>query len=282
MFYTPIPFSIFFSKLASLDDWNGQLDEAIPAKTPVTLDEGVLLSVEKEVDSENAAEQPPVFSGNLSETNSQDQNLLQSPILIAERRSSLITARAVQLSKAFDICKATNTNRYVYSVSPPSVSDLKESFESFGLPNKTYQVPYYSKDADIPEMAKEYGGLTYRLKGGQGIATLTEWASNNKYQNSTSNLEFDTAGIGGWEYASHPPSVLEVRRSVATIDAQSTARRTKNRLQSQASNRAPVMYILFSSHIFPRSKGLRKRTYMASKHHQLVNQMLPVREQKCL
>lgn len=224
--------------------WNGQLDEAMPAKSPVTLDEGVLMlmSVEKEVDSENEAEQPhrPVFSGNLTEENSQEQNLVQSSILIAERRSSLITARAVQLSKAFDTCKATNTNRYVYSVSPPSVSDLKESFENFGLPSKIYQAPYYSKDTDIPEMTKEYGGLTYRLKGGQGIATLTEWASNDELnRNSTSNLEFDTAGIGGWEYASHPPSMLEVRRSVAAINAQSTARRTKRKLQSQASNQLP-------------------------------------------
>jgi len=227
----------------SLDD--GQLDEAVHAKSPVTLDEGVLLfllSVGMKVDSENVAEQPPppIFSGNLTERNSQDQDLVQSPILIAERRSSLITARAVQLSKAFDTCKATNTNRYIYPVSPPSASDLKESFENFGLPSKTYQAPYYSKDTDIPEMAKEYGGLTYRLKGGQGIATLTEWASNDELgQNSTSNLEFHTAGIGGWEYASHPPSMLEVRRSIAKINAQSTARRTKSKLQSQASNQVP-------------------------------------------
>ena len=228
----------------SLDDWNEQLDEAMPATFPVTLDEGVfllLLSTKKDVDSENAAKQPqrPIFSDNLTENISQDQYLAQSPILTAERRSSLITARAVQLSKAFDTCKATNTNRYIYSVSPPSVSNLKESFESFGLPSKTYQAPYYSKDTDIPETAKEYGGLTYRLTGGQGIATLAEWASNDLVQNSTSNLEFHTAGIGGWEYASHPPSMLEVRRSFATIDAQSTARRTKSKLQSQASNQVP-------------------------------------------
>jgi DNA polymerase zeta len=179
------------------------------------------------------------------ERKSPDQNIVQITTLIAERRSSLITARAVQLSKAFDTCKATNTNRFIYSVSPPSVSDLEESFESFGLPNKTYQAPYYSLDTDIPEMAKEYGGLKYRLKGGQGIATLTEWASSDEFgQNPTSNLEFDSAGIGGWEYASHPPSMLEVRRSVATIDAQSTARRSKSKLQSQASNKPHKIYIV--------------------------------------
>ena len=219
------------------------MDEAIPAKSPVAFDEDVLLSVERDifepVDSESAAEQPqrPVFSGNSKEKKLQDQNLVQNPLMTAEQRSSLITARAVQLSKAFDTCKATNTNRYIYSVSPPSASYLKERFESLGLPSKNYQTPYYSKDADIPEMAKEYAGLTYRLKGGQGIATLTEWASNYELgQNSTGNLEFDTAGIGGWEYASHPPSVPEVWRSVATMKAQSTER-TKSKLQSQVSDK---------------------------------------------
>ena len=210
----------------SSEDW--QLDEAIPANPPVTSDEDV------------PAEQSPqpVFSGYLTKKDSQDQNLAQNPMLTAEQRSSLITARAVQLSKAFDTCKTTNTNRYIYSVPPPSVSNLKESFESFGLPSKTYQAPYYSKDSDIPEIAKEYAGLTYRLKGGQGIATLTEWAINGELvPKSASNLEFDTAGIGGWEYASHPPSVLEVRRSFATINTQST-REIKRKLQSQVNNQS--------------------------------------------
>jgi DNA polymerase zeta len=241
------------------DDRDGQLDEAILAKSSVTFDEDVLLSVEKDifetVDSENATEQPQrlIFSGNLTEIFSQDQNLVQNPMLTAEQRSSLITARAVQLSKAFDTCKATNTNRYIYSVSPPSVSDLKESFESLGLLNKTYQAPYYSKDADIPEMAKEYAGLTYRLKGGQGIATLTEWSNNDELgRNSASNLEFETAGIGGWEYASHPPSVLEVRRSVATIDASST--KSKSKLQSQVGYKSQT-YMLFSNIHFLQIEG---------------------------
>lgn len=224
----------------SPDGWEGQLDEIVPAKIPVTFDEDVLLPVKNDifetVNSENTAEQSqrPVFSGNLTERQSEDHNL------VPERRSSLITARAVQLSKAFGTCKATNTNRSIYSVSPPSVSDLKESFESLGLPSKTYQAPYYSKDADIPEMAKEYAGLTYRLKGGQGIATLSEWVVNGEVgQNSTSIRQFDTTGIGGWEYASHPPSVLEVRRSAAT--GQSTAG-AKRKLRSQVSNQVTGVY----------------------------------------
>ena len=221
-----------------------QLDKAIAAGSPVAFDEDILLSVEKDifeaVDSKNtphAAEQSqrPVSSVNLTEK-SQGQNLSQNPILTAKQRSSLITARAEQLSKAFDACKATNTNRYTYSISPPPIWDLKESFESLGLPSKTYQAPYYSKDSDIPEVTKEYAGLMYRLKGGQGIATLSEWVINGGLnRSSTNNLKFDPAGIGGWEYASHPPSVLEVRRSIAIIDAQ-LARRTKIKLLSQVSN----------------------------------------------
>lgn len=232
----------------SPDDCHGQLDEARPANSPVTFDEDILLSVEKDtfetVDSGNAVKQSQrLVISNLTEKSSQDQNLVQNPTLTAEQRSSLITARAVQLSKAFNICNATNTNRYIYSVSPPSVSDLKESFESIGLPSKTYQAPYYSKDIDIPEMPKEYAGLTHRLKGGQGIATLSEWAINGgPGQNPACNLEFDTAGIGGWEYASHPPSVLEVRRSIATIDAQSKMKRAQRKLHSQVSNPVPHIY----------------------------------------
>ena len=60
MFYILLPHSQVLKKnrLVSLDDWNGQLGEALPAKSPVTLDEGVLLSVEKEVGTDNATEQP--------------------------------------------------------------------------------------------------------------------------------------------------------------------------------------------------------------------------------
>ncbi|KIM48192.1 hypothetical protein M413DRAFT_439909 [Hebeloma cylindrosporum] len=138
-------------------------------------------------------------------------------VLNAKERMSLINARAVKLSRVFNTCKATNLNRYVYSVPPPSLRDLEQSLEMLGVASKIYQAPYYSNDSDIPEIPKEFAGLVYRIKGGQGIATLDEWPTEkeNDGVNSLDVLQhLDASGIGGWEYASHPPSVKEVRLSL--------------------------------------------------------------------
>lgn len=158
----------------------------------------------------------------------------KQPLLTAKERSDQITARAVQLSRAFDTCNTTNQNRYVYSVQPPSKSDLKDQLQARGLPSKIYQLPYYSKDCDIPEGSKEYAGLVYNLKGGQGIATLEEWSTGeSKKKSDDSKFGLDVVGIGGWEYASHPPSVKEVRISLVTFQADENRKR---RLRSQVTN----------------------------------------------
>ncbi|CAA7265792.1 unnamed protein product [Cyclocybe aegerita] len=156
------------------------------------------------------------------------------PILTAKERFSLITARAVHLSKAFDSCKTVNTNRYTYSLPPPSRAELNDSLQALGLPSKIYQPPHYSEDCDIPEMAKEYAGLSYRLKGGQGIATLDEWSSNETSKiaplDLSENSHLDPLGVGGWEYASHPPSVKAVRRTMNTLGIWTTK---NSRMKSQ-------------------------------------------------
>jgi len=151
----------------------------------------------------------------------------------AKERMSLINARAVKLSRAFNTCKATNLNRYAYSVPPPSLQDLKESLPVFGLASKIYQAPHYSNDSDIPEIPKEFAGLVYRLKGGQGIATLEEWSTDkgNEGGNSPDVLHrLNATGIGGWEYASHPPSVKEVRVS---LNCRAKEKRAKEVSRSQ-------------------------------------------------
>lgn len=131
----------------------------------------------------------------------------------------LITARAIQLSRIFNTFKRASTNSYVYSMQPPTSLDLRNSLQALGLPDKMYQAPHYSKDLDIPEHTKEYAGLIYRLKGGQGIATLDEWSSSQLHDTSasTKTLSLISVGVGGWEYASHPPSVKEVRQSIRQI-----------------------------------------------------------------
>jgi DNA polymerase zeta len=142
-------------------------------------------------------------------------------------------------SRAFDTCKAANLNRYVYSPRAPTVSELKDQVQILGLPSKIYQVPYYSKDCDIPEASKEYAGLTYRLKGGQGISWLEEWSTNQSPTSvlmSFEKFELNCIGVGGWEYAGHPPSVKEVRRSLATLLSSPSSWPQKS--QSQVKNQS--------------------------------------------
>ncbi|KAH9049339.1 hypothetical protein EDB84DRAFT_1556197 [Lactarius hengduanensis] len=110
-------------------------------------------------------------------------------------------------------------NAFVYNITPPLASELLSSLESRGLPSKLYQDPYYSKAEDVPERPWEFGGLVYRLKKGDGLGVLEEWESASTQESSkTTPAEdwnvfedrFDRTGVGGWEYASSPPSVREI------------------------------------------------------------------------
>ncbi|KAH8997309.1 hypothetical protein EDB92DRAFT_2030379 [Lactarius akahatsu] len=112
-------------------------------------------------------------------------------------------------------------NAFVYNITPPLASELLSSLESRGLPSKLYQDPYYSKAEDVPERPWEFAGLVYRLKKGDGLGILEEWESVSTQESSKKtpaedwNMfedRFDRTGVGGWEYASSPPSVREVRK----------------------------------------------------------------------
>lgn len=131
-----------------------------------------------------------------------------------------------------------NANRYVYPPRAPTVSELKGQLQKLGLPSRIYQAPYYSKDCDIPEGSKEYAGLTYRLKGGQGIAWLEEWSTNQSptsVPKTNEKFELNHIGIGGWEYAGHPPSVKVVRHALATALSTPTSRKPRFRSQVKRS-----------------------------------------------
>jgi DNA polymerase zeta len=112
-------------------------------------------------------------------------------------------------------------NAFVYAIIPPPASELLSSLESRGLPSKIYQDPHYSKAKDVPERPWEFAGLVYRLEKGDGLSALEEWgpslttaplAKNASAEDRNVFQErFDRTGVGGWEYASMPPSVREVR-----------------------------------------------------------------------
>ncbi|KIK70996.1 hypothetical protein GYMLUDRAFT_33098 [Collybiopsis luxurians FD-317 M1] len=113
--------------------------------------------------------------------------------------------------------------RYLYSITPPSSSQLLNTLEEFGLPSRIYRAPYYSDARDAPLRPREYAGLLYDLKGGEGISNLDNWVSEFQGTDIGSSLIFGAevdSDIGGWEYAGSPPSIDEVRKWLRSPEAQ--------------------------------------------------------------
>ncbi len=131
-------------------------------------------------------------------------------------------------------------NAFVYAIAPPPASELLSSLESHGLPSKVYQDPHYSKAEDVPERPWEFAGLVYHLKKGDGLSVFEEWEPSSAVEPLQKNGlsedrnmfedRFDRTGVGGWEYASAPPSVREVRKWLT-----STTRAQQPQSRSQAS-----------------------------------------------
>lgn len=104
-------------------------------------------------------------------------------------------------------------NVYQYHLPPPTLRELLNSMERYDIPSKIYRNPYYSKEADAPEKPREYAGLVFHLKGGDGIGNLEEWQGHDsRPSRDASSSRLDRTGVGGWEFASVPPSVREVRK----------------------------------------------------------------------
>ncbi|KAF9056176.1 hypothetical protein BJ165DRAFT_1522121 [Panaeolus papilionaceus] len=147
--------------------------------------------------------------------------------------------RSILPSTAYQLCRASNDNRYEYHVRPPTRSDLRDSLPLFNLPQRVYQQAFYSRDVDIPDRTKEYAGLTYRLKGGQGIAHLEEWTSSPISDPSMciASTALDPSGVGGWEYAHCPPSRKQVQQF---RDKEFSKSRSKTRFRSQIEGPTPI------------------------------------------
>jgi DNA polymerase zeta len=144
-----------------------------------------------------------------------DSDILSSVSLSCTSAANRSTQPARLQSNAS--VKSCNLNKYEYGCPPPTLSDLRESLEFYGLPQKIYRDPYYSNSSDVPRRVRTYAGIQFRLKGGQGIAHLEEWncipgsgAGTNQLVSSSVGLQL--SGSGGWEYASCPPSVRQTKK----------------------------------------------------------------------
>ena len=153
------------------------------------------------------------------------------------------TIRRTQDPYTFTIqAKKEMKNAFVYNIAPPLASELLSSLEFRGLPSKLYQDPYYSKAEDVPERPWEFAGLVYRLKKGDGLSVLEEWELTSPQESLTERTpaedwnvfedRFDRTGVGGWEYASSPPSVREVRKWLASTARAQLSKKPKSRSQA--------------------------------------------------
>lgn len=148
---------------------------------------------------------------------------------------------AVYLSSSLPRDKLLGTFSYTYAITPPSISDLMASMQDYHLTDRVYRMAYYSKEHDAPEKPREYAGLLYHLKGGEGLNVLEEWDCRTGNNTHASKSYVDAKGKNvprrwpafstGWEFASSPPSPREVRRWLGKHPCLSPADMRKARSQ---------------------------------------------------
>jgi DNA polymerase zeta len=125
------------------------------------------------------------------------------------------------------------TTAFVFAVPPPCSSELLRTIEMYGIPRRVYRNPYYSKRADAPEHPREYAGLLYHLKGGEGLNTLDQWKSHGSQLHTGRTRRWKGTYLSwGWEYAALPPSKKQVKKWLKENPVQLT---TRAKVYSQAS-----------------------------------------------
>lgn len=140
-------------------------------------------------------------------------------------------------------CTPENHKLYEYAQKSPSVQELVSTTEDHGIPYKVYQEAYYSKEADAPDHAKEYGGVLFRTRGGTGLSALDEWDWADKtlvsglLERKEDPFQLPKiVGIEGWEYNQCPPSRREVRNWLSEDPIQTKPVQRKGTWASQVNH----------------------------------------------
>ncbi|KIK47777.1 hypothetical protein CY34DRAFT_73289 [Suillus luteus UH-Slu-Lm8-n1] len=162
------------------------------------------------------------------------------------------------------------TTAFVFAVPPPCSSELLRTIEMYGIPRRVYRNPYYSKRADAPEHPREYAGLLYHLKGGEGLNTLDQWKSHGSQLHTGRTRRWKATYLSwGWEYAALPPSKNQVKKWLKENPVQLTTRakiegstqmnyhgaKSTPHVRSDSNTRTAQHMSLFSLEIFAPSRG---------------------------
>ena len=194
-------------------------DEFINCDPNKSLDQASLSSDDKVEETQSAGEEIRFLRspGSLHRTSSQ-------PTLKPIPRSS-----QPRLTGSTSSSFTSSGNTYVYSIPPPNKVHITDTLDTYDIPNKIYQDAWYSKAIDAPEGPREYAGLLYYLKGGNGLNVLEEWknggSQGREAEINISHRWKSCVSSAGWEYASSPPSPREARRWLTTPTGQRPVRK---------------------------------------------------------
>lgn len=161
---------------------------------------------------------PPPMSYSLLEGHQIDEDRSMKRIKLDDEPSTLLLASSSSFGQnGFSIAahdSSQTTNTFTFSPVPANSSVLMAVLNDYGMPSKIYRDPYYSIAEDAPERPREYAGLIYHLVGGNGLDTLRHWKSGEPDETDVmdSNPPHIALAVGGWEYASNPPSVKQVKK----------------------------------------------------------------------
>jgi DNA polymerase zeta len=180
--------------------------------------EGSICRPLEEADDHVRPSKRPKLSFNLHPDASHSFSYFSSPLLAPVPNFKRTLAKPIRVSYAFRTVKVLNLNSYTYAHAPPKTPELLEALGD-NVPDKVYRPPHYSRECDIPERPQEYAGLLYHIQGGQGISGLEDWDDFAELQETIFRAsDFDPAEVEGWEYASGPPSVKEVKFWITSQD----------------------------------------------------------------
>lgn len=183
-------------------------------------------------------------------------------LIVTPKPTSSVAPSTAHLPSPLSIAIAPSSNVYVYADLPPSTSELVGSVDSHAIPSKIYRDAYYSRESDAPENSREYAGLLYHLKGGEGLGALNEWDGRPTKSSAKGKAKADHIGkltgyhywpvTGGYEYASCPPSPREVRKWLATdVDRRFYKKKAPN---SHSQVRDSLLHLSESLHL-PSDRG---------------------------